>query len=232
MLRIADRPACACPRFFLTDWHLVKYSPIFAGELFGRKVNLNAMDDLLQKVRSCEHCKAHLPYAPRPIVQASVASKILIIGQAPGLKVQQTGVPWDDASGNELRRWLGVDKAQFYDNQLFALIPMGFCYPGKGISGDLPPRPECAPLWHQQLLPKMEHLKLTILIGQYAQNHYLREASKLSLTERVRNFRQYLPAYLPLVHPSPRNRIWQKKNPWFESEIVPFLRQTVFEAIQ
>jgi uracil-DNA glycosylase len=151
----------------------------------------------------------------------------VIIGQAPGQKVQNSGIPWDDLSGNELRRWLGVTKEQFYDSKLFALIPMGFCYPGKGTSGDLPPRPECAPLWHHQLLDHMKNRQLTILIGQYAQKFYLGPKFSPTLTENVMNYKDYLPEYLPLVHPSPRNKIWQKKNPWFEDEVVPELREIV-----
>lgn len=182
------------------------------------------MKKLLSEIRTCTVCTKFLPNKPRPIVQASIHSKIVIIGQAPGQKVQNSSIPWDDASGNELRRWLGVSKEQFYDEQLFALVPMGFCYPGKGTSGDLPPRPECAPLWHAPLLKNMKKAKLIILIGQYSQNYYLGEALKATLTDTVKNSKEYLPTYLPLVHPSPRNRIWQKKNPWFEKEVVPILR--------
>jgi len=177
-------------------------------------------------------CKGYLPNLPKPVIQASVDAKIVIIGQAPGQKVQNSGIPWDDQSGNELRRWLGVTKEQFYDDRLFALIPMGFCYPGKGISGDLPPRPECAPLWHERLLNPVKEVRLTILIGQYAQNYYLKDIKKRSLTERVRNFKDYLPSFLPLVHPSPRNKIWQKRNPWFESEVVPWIREIADECIR
>jgi uracil-DNA glycosylase len=185
------------------------------------------MDKLLNEIRACTNCKAFLPNAPKPIIQASAKSKIVIIGQAPGLKVQNSGIPWDDQSGNELRRWLGVTKDQFYDPIVFGLMPMGFCYPGKGTSGDLPPRPECAPLWHKKLLNGMKDIELILLIGQYAQNYYLKLNVKPSLTETVKSFHEYLPEYLPLVHPSPRNRIWQKKNPWFESEILPLLQQNV-----
>ena len=185
------------------------------------------MKTLLQKIRSCEQCKAFLPNKPRPIIQASTESKIVIIGQAPGTKVQLSGIPWDDLSGNELRRWLGVTKEEFYDSKLFALMPMGFCYPGKGTSGDLPPRPECAPLWHGQLLTKMKKVRLIILIGQYSQKYYLGENFKNNLTGNVRSFRDFLPQYLPLVHPSPRNKIWQKKNPWFEKDVIPILQKIV-----
>jgi len=185
------------------------------------------VDNLLQQIGGCLICQGLLPHDPRPVLQASVNSSILIIGQAPGSKVHNSGVPWDDASGKELRRWLGVTKDEFYDPDFFGLIPMGFCYPGKGKSGDLPPRPECAPQWHKQLLSKMHHVKLTILIGQYAQKYYLGDQFDKSLTENVKNFRSFLPDYLPLVHPSPRNRIWQKKNPWFEDEVVPVLQEVV-----
>jgi len=190
------------------------------------------MKQLLQKISQCQTCQQFLPFAPKPVVRASPKSKIVIIGQAPGLKVQQSGIPWDDQSGNELRRWLGVTKEEFYDPKLFALIPMGFCYPGKGTSGDLPPRPECAPLWHQLLLAKMPSVKLIILIGQYSQGYYLNQDARPTLTETVKSYHHYLPKYLPLVHPSPRNKIWQKRNPWFEAEVVPALQQIVKSAIK
>ncbi len=190
------------------------------------------MEKLIQEIRACQVCKNFLPNAPRPVLQASERSKILIIGQAPGSKVQATGIPWDDQSGDELRRWLGVNKAQFYDNQLFALMPVGFCYPGKGKLGDLPPRPECTPLWHRPLLEKMTTIQLTILIGQYAQKQYLGTGFQPTLTENVKRFATFLPQYLPLVHPSPRNNIWQKKNPWFELDVVPVLQEKVKAIIR
>ena len=188
------------------------------------------MDKLLKEIHSCEVCKSFLPNLPRPVLQASTQSRIVIIGQAPGQKVQNSGVPWDDQSGAELRRWLGVNKEQFYDDTLLALVPMGFCYPGKGGSGDLPPRPECAPLWHQQLLGFMPNVRLTILIGQYAQNYYL--GKKLPLTETVKRFKDHLPSFFPLVHPSPRNKIWQRKNPWFKDDVLPILGGIVQEIIK
>ena len=190
------------------------------------------MKKLLLEIRSCTVCTKFLPNAPRPVLQAAVQSKIIIIGQAPGQKVQNSGVPWDDQSGNELRRWLGVSKEQFYDEKIFALVPMGFCYPGKGSSGDLPPRAECAPLWHAPLLMKMKNVKLIILIGQYAQKYYLGNKLKPTLTETVKNYQEYLPAFLPLVHPSPRNKIWQKKNGWFEEAVVPQLQKIVRACIK
>ena len=141
-------------------------------------------------------------------------------------------MPWDDASGMELRRWLGVREEQFYDPHLFGLIPMGFCYPGKGKSGDLPPRPECAPLWHSKLLNEISSNKLTLLIGQYAQDYYLGNRSEPSVTANVRSFKRFLPQFLPLVHPTPRNRIWQKKNLWFEDELIPELRNYVHKFLE
>lgn len=185
------------------------------------------MKALLKNIRACTVCEKFLPNKPRPILQSGTRSGILIIGQAPGSRVQSTGIPWDDLSGDELRRWLGVGKTEFYNSDLFALMPMGFCYPGKGASGDLPPRPECAPLWHQQLLSQMKNIKLTILIGQYAQKYYLGDQARPSVTENVLRYAEFLPRYLPLVHPSPRNKIWQKKNPWFEQELVPSLQKIV-----
>lgn len=189
------------------------------------------MDQLLSEIRNCSVCKTHLPLGPRPIVSAHPESRIVIIGQAPGTKVHQTGVPWDDPSGKQLRKWLNVTDEQFYDERLFALIPMGFCYPGKGKSGDLPPRAECAPLWHQPLLNQMPQLKLTILIGQYAQNHYLGDARKKTLTETVKNYQDYGPDFFVLPHPSPRNRFWLGKNPWFEKEVLPMLRERVSSCL-
>jgi uracil-DNA glycosylase len=185
------------------------------------------MITLLSEIRNCTVCKEFLPNAPKPIIQASSASKIVIIGQAPGQKVQDSGIPWDDASGNNLKEWLGVDNQTFYNEKLFALIPMGFCYPGTGKSGDLPPRPECAPLWHPQVLKEMKEVKLTLLIGQYAQHYYLKKYTLKTLTETVRNYEEYLPNYFPLPHPSPRNNIWQKKNNWFKVTLLPILREKV-----
>lgn len=189
------------------------------------------MEQLLSQIRSCTHCKEHLPLGPRPIVAAHPESKIAIIGQAPGTKVHQTGIPWDDPSGRQLRNWLGVSDEQFYDDRLFALVPMGFCYPGKGKSGDLPPRPECASQWHAPLLEQMPNLKLVILIGQYAQKNYLGDDMKSNLTETVKNYREFLPQYFVLPHPSPRNRFWLGKNPWFEEEVLPELRKRVSNSL-
>lgn len=190
------------------------------------------MKSLLQEISGCALCADHLPGLPRPILSAHARSRILIIGQAPGAKVDASGVPWSDQSGKELRRWLAVEEGAFYDVGNFALIPMGFCFPGTGKSGDLPPRPECAPQWHARLLKAMKSVRLVLLIGLYAQRYYLGEAGGKSVTENVRNFRLFLPGYLPLVHPSPRNKIWHKRNPWFETEVLPELRLRVRGALR
>lgn len=187
-----------------------------------------ALLDLLADIRRCKVCEPALPLGARPIVQAAAGAKLLIIGQAPGTKVHETGIPWNDPSGDRLRQWLQMDKAQFYDESQIAIVPMGFCYPGKGKSGDLPPRPECAELWHKNMLAALPKVELTLLIGQYSQKHYLDDDYK-TLTERVRHFAEFAPKFLPLPHPSPRNQIWLKKNAWFEVEVVPFLRKRVAE---
>jgi uracil-DNA glycosylase len=166
-----------------------------------------------------------------PVVRAHPKSKIAIIGQAPGSIVHQTGVPWDDKSGQRLRDWLGVSETEFYNAKLFALIPMGFCYPGKGKSGDLPPRPECAPQWHESLFNHMKELRLILVIGTYAQQYYLKGKTKKTLTETVKAYQEYLPTYLPLPHPSPRNNIWLKRNEWFEVELIPELQKSIKDII-
>ena len=189
------------------------------------------MEDLLKQIKTCTVCTNSLPQGPRPVMAASPESKILIIGQAPGQKVHQTGIPWDDPSGKQLRKWLGVNEATFYDAKSFGILPMGFCYPGGGRSGDNPPRPECAPLWHEALMARMPQVQLTLLIGQYAQNYYLPDTQSQQLTERVKNYAGYLPGRIPLPHPSPRNRFWLAKNPWFEAEVIPVLQQRVKEVL-
>ena len=187
------------------------------------------MDNLILEIRNCKLCDDFIN--PRPIVFADKRSKIIIIGQAPGIKVHNSGIPWDDASGKQLRKWLGVTDDEFYDVKNFAIIPMGFCYPGKGKSGDLPPRKECAPKWHESVLDEMPSVKLVILIGMYAQNFYLKKAAKRTLTATVNHFEEYLPSYFTLPHPSPRNRFWLTKNPWFEKDILPQLKRKVREII-
>ncbi len=185
------------------------------------------MRTLLINIKKCDVCREHLVLGPRPVVAAHKASKIIIIGQAPGTKVHQTGIPWDDPSGRQLRKWLDVSDQDFYDVSKFAIVPMGFCYPGKGKSGDLPPRTECAPLWHQALLEKMPNVKLIVLIGMYAQKYYLKKRAKRTLTETVKNYQEYLPNYFVLPHPSPRNRFWLTKNPWFEEEVLSNFQMNV-----
>lgn len=182
---------------------------------------------LLARVRACTVCAAHLPHPPRPILSAAASARLLIVGQAPGRRVHATGIPWNDPSGVLLRRWLGIAPEVFYDATRIAIVPTGFCYPGSGGSGDLPPRPECAPLWHPPLLAAMPRIELTLLIGGYAQAYWLGERCGRTLTDTVAAWRDFLPGTLPLPHPSPRNRLWLKRNPWFEAEVVPVLRERV-----
>ena len=188
---------------------------------------MKKLELLLKEVRKCTECAKHLPLGPRPILSAGTTARLLIIGQAPGTRVHASGVPWDDPSGDRLREWLGVDKKIFYDATKIAIIPMGFCYPGKGKSGDLPPRTECAPLWHGKLFEHLGEVQLTLLIGQYSQAYYLGKDQKETLTDTVRAWKEYLPRYFPLPHPSPRNNIWISKNPWFEKMALPKLREIV-----
>jgi len=184
------------------------------------------LNQLISQVQSCTLCEASLSLGPRPVIQLSNESKILIAGQAPGLKVHQSGIPFNDASGDRLREWLGVDKTDFYDDKKFAILPMGFCYPGKGKSGDLPPRAECAIAWRAQLLAELKNIELTIVIGQYAHAYHLPNASK-KLTENVKSWQTFWPEFIPLPHPSPRNNIWLKRNSWFEDELLPPLKNRV-----
>ena len=184
-------------------------------------------NSLVRSIRSCTICQEQLPHGVRPVLQVSRTAKILIAGQAPGHRVHESGVPFDDPSGDRLRQWLGVDKATFYDEDKIAIVPMGFCYPGTGKSGDLPPRKECAAAWHAQLLPQMPQVELTVVIGRYAIDWHVPEAKTKTLTETVKNWREYWPSKLVLPHPSPRNNIWLKKNPWFEEELLPPLKERV-----
>ncbi|NCT66902.1 MAG: DUF488 family protein [Rhodanobacteraceae bacterium] len=182
---------------------------------------------LLARIRACRACAAHLPLGPRPILQAGATARLLIVGQAPGTKVHASGIPWYDASGERLRDWLGLDKRVFYDPSRVAIVPMGYCYPGRGRGGDLPPRRECAQLWLEALLARLPNIELTLLLGQYAQRHYLGAAAKASLTETVAAFADYAPRFIPLPHPSPRNTAWFQRHPWFERELLPVLRARV-----
>jgi uracil-DNA glycosylase len=186
-----------------------------------------ALERLLSEVRRCTICAAHLPQAPRPVLQAGSTARVLIAGQAPGRRVDRSGIPFDDPSGDRLRGWMGVDTETFYDPSTIALLPMGFCYPGTGTSGDLPPRPECAATWRTPLLDQMPHVELILVIGRYAQAWHLKQAARATLTETVRAWREHGPRLVPLPHPSPRNNLWLRRNPWFELEVLPPLRERV-----
>jgi uracil-DNA glycosylase len=192
-----------------------------------RGAGYGSLDELLVAIGGCRACESFLPLGPRPIIQAHAAARILIVGHAPGLRVHRTGIPWDDPSGERLRGWMGVDKIGFHDASRIAIIPMGYCYPGRGKGGDMPPRGECARLWLDQLLANLPDLQLTLLIGQYAQRHFLGSRRKRSLTETTQAWRDYAPRYFPLPHPSPRNQPWFRRHPWFEHELVPALRAAV-----
>jgi len=175
-------------------------------------------------VRACEICKSHLPLVPRPVFQISQTARILVVGQAPGRRVHETGIPFNDPSGERLRSWMGIDRSVFYDSARIALLPMGFCYPGTGKSGDLAPRPECAENWRKLLLGFLPDIQLTLVIGQYAQAWHLGDQQKDTLTETVKNWKEYWPRVLALPHPSPRNNLWLRKNPWLEEDILPVLK--------
>ena len=185
---------------------------------------------LLTQVRACTLCAAHLPLGPRPVLQLHASARLLIVGQAPGRKVHASGVPFDDASGERLRDWLGLTPKQFYDARQVALLPMGFCYPGTGKSGDLPPRPECAPAWRVPLLSHLKKIQLTLVIGQYAMAHHLPH-ERGSLTDTVQAWRNHWPNVVPLPHPSPRNNVWLKRNPWFDRDLLPLLRVRVADVL-
>lgn len=187
-----------------------------------------SLSSVLREVHACQICSANLPFGPRPVLQLAGSARLLIIGQAPGSKVHQSGIPWDDASGDRLRDWLKLDRSVFFDTARVAILPMGLCYPGAGEhGGDNPPRPECAPRWHARLLKFLPDIQLTLLIGQYAQRHYLAAKRKRSMTETVQAFPEYMPQFFPLPHPSWRSAVWMRKYPWFESAILPELQKTV-----
>ena len=189
------------------------------------------LDALLAEVCACRVCAGQLPNTPKPVLRAAVGARLLIVGQAPGRRVQASGIPWDDPSGDRLRDWLGMDRGDFYDVGRIAIIPTGLCYPGTGRGGDLPPRPECAPLWHPRLRAALPGLRLTLLIGGYAQAYYLGARCGPTLAATVAAYAEHLPAWFPLPHPSPRNRLWFSRHPWFEAEVIPSLRRQVALAL-
>lgn len=190
------------------------------------------MQSLLAEIRACRACEAHLPHGPRPVLQVGRDARVLVVGQAPGARVHASGVPWDDKSGERLREWLGIGPERFYDPHAIALVPMGYCYPGRGTSGDLPPRRECADLWLDRVLAQMPHVELTLLVGAYAQRRFLGDERRASLTDTVAAWRDYGAARMPLPHPSPRNQGWFKRHPWFERELLPVLRARVAKALR
>ncbi len=188
----------------------------------------DALQRLLEEARACRVCEASLPLGPRPVLRAKASARILIAGQAPGLRVHQTGVPWNDPSGDRLRAWMGIGREAFYDDSRIAIIPSGFCYPGRDPrGGDLPPRAECAETWLAPLMRLLPHIQFAVLAGAYAQRLHLGGRIQSTLTETVRSWREYAPRYLPLPHPSFRNNQWLKRNPWFETEVLPYLRKRV-----
>ena len=186
---------------------------------------------LLAQVRACRACEGHLPHAPRPILRAGETARILVVGHAPGLQAHSSGTPWDDASGERLRAWMGLDSQAFYDESRVAIISIGYCYPGRGRGGDLPPRPECAALWLDRLLAKLPRIETTLLIGVHAQRRFLGQNRKQSLTATVRAWREFAPRYLPLPHPSARNTPWFRRHRWFDDELLPGVRRTIAERI-
>jgi uracil-DNA glycosylase len=191
------------------------------------------LDAFLGELRACRVCAAHLPLGPRPIVRGHASARLLITSQAPGTRVHETGLTFNDRSGDVLRGWLAIDRDAFYDEDRVAIVPMGFCYPGRGAQGgDLPPRKECAPLWHARLLPHYPRIGLTLLVGSYAINYYLKGRTQRTMVETVRNWREYLPDFFPLPHPSWRNVLWMRQNPWFAAEVLPELRRRVHALIE
>ena len=186
-----------------------------------------SLDKLVKEIKACNLCTNHLPLGPRPVIQVGSLARILIVGQAPGRRVHETGIPFNDPSGERLRLWMGINKEEFYDKDKVALVPMGFCFPGTGKSGDLPPRPECADTWREKLLEQLPNIELTIVIGQYAQGWHFGSSNKQNLTETVKSWKEFWPNAIPLPHPSPRNNIWLRKNAWFEDEVIPALQKAV-----
>lgn len=190
-----------------------------------------SLDALKKAAAACRLCEPHLPLGPRPVFQVSRKARILVAAQAPGTRVHETGITFNDPSGDRLRDWMGIDRELFYNPEQFAILPMGFCYPGRGTSGDLPPRQECALAWRQHFLDRLPNIQLSLIIGQYAQGWHFRESPHRTLTERVRDWQSFPASLIPLPHPSPRNNIWLRRNPWFEEELVPDLRRRVASVL-
>ena len=195
-------------------------------------MNHSNLKSLIKQVSGCTLCQAHLPHGIKPVLQIHPEARILIAGQAPGKKVHESGIPFDDASGKRLREWMGIDWEDFYNPQKIAILPMGFCYPGKGKSGDLPPRKECAPAWRDLLLNHLPEIKLTLAVGKYAQSYHLQNSKRETLTETVKSWKKYYPQLIPLPHPSPRNAIWISKHPWFEKELLPLLKARTSQVLE
>ncbi len=196
------------------------------------KAQCVSLPELLATIRACRVCAADLPLGPRPLLQVAKTARVLLIGQAPGRQAHQSGIPWNDLSGMRLRQWMGIDEEVFYDASRIAIIPMGYCYPGTGQHGDLPPRRECSDLWLKRLLEQLPYIELTLLIGAYAQRHFLADSRQSPLTETVKRWQEYAPRYFPLPHPSPRNQGWLKKNPWFEQQLLPELRLQISSLLK
>ena len=220
----------AVPTTLVSHWSFVKSHSNAIVKSSPVKVH-RTLDSLLTSVRACRACEAHLPLGSRPVLQADASARILIVGQAPGAKVHASGVPWDDRSGERLRDWMGIGPATFYDKAQVAILPMGYCYPGRAASGDLPPRRECAELWLDLLLAELPHIELTLLVGQYAQTHFLHGKGHASVTATTRAWRAHAPGIIPLPHPSPRNVAWFMANPWFDDELLPVLRHRVRKLV-
>lgn len=192
----------------------------------------DTLAELVERARACAVCAGALPHGCRPVLRARPTARLLIVGQAPGARVHATGIPWNDPSGDRLRQWLAMDRAAFYDDRRIAIVPMGLCYPGTDPKGgDFPPRPECAPLWHPPLRAALAEVRLTLLVGQYAQAWYLGDRRRRTMTETVAAWRDFAPDFIPLPHPSWRNTAWLRKNPWFDADLLPHLRGRVAEAL-
>jgi len=191
-----------------------------------------ALDRLMAEIKLCRVCEAHLPLGPKPALRGRPSARLLILSQAPGTRVHETGLSFNDRSGDRLRDWLGIDRAVFYDEERVAVMPLVFCFPGRDKKGgDLPPRRECAPLWHERMLTQWPNLELTVLAGSYAIDYYLQGRAFPTMTETVRHWRDYGPRFIPVPHPSWRTTFWEKKNPWFARQLLPEMRRCVADLV-